>query len=277
MNAIVSDANERQELNGDYVNPEPAFERLRDVHDADRRSLAQEAQGLLDNLPAHRTLFHPLADLGLEPLRRVGDLADVFVLCDWRWPNSPDGFDATIGDLVDADSPHGGLELFAGEHSFEIPAEQVLAITGVSEDFGLFNEPAWKAGQQPWGRIIPLRRRGGDVEQPVWLVYITGNCVDIYQHLFVDRGAAPRVLWLDCPLSADLDGWARFISPSGEFGRVFSTVAHQPEHVVAQRYQPGWHQTVLCQRLPAWHPSWTLTLFALPGQQVGADGDGLSP
>jgi hypothetical protein len=115
------------------------------------------------------------------------------------------------------------------------------------------------------------------MERPIWLVYIVGNCVDIYQHLFAERGAAPAVLWLDCPLGVDSGRWAKFISPSGEFGHVFSNAARQPKYVAAQRRQPGWHQTVLYQRLPAWHPSWDLTLFALPDVPLDADGDGLSP
>ena len=266
---ILGDSIERRELDVGDVDPGRGCEHLRDLNDAGHRSLPQEAQGLLDNLPAHRTLFYPLADLDLEPLHRVGHLAiDVLFLCDWRWPCSPDGCDATISELLDEDSASDGLELFsqvAGQRSFELPAEQVMAITGVSADFRLFDEPSWTSGNQPWGRIIPLRRRSGDVEHPIWVVHLVGNAVEVYQNLFLERGAAPKILWLDPPLGADLDGWAEFISPGGEFGRVFTTAAHQPDYVVAQRYQPGWQQTVLCQRLPGWHSAWSLRVYGLPG------------
>lgn len=139
MNVIVSDANERQELDTDVAPPEPELERLRVVVNAGHRSLADEAQGLLDNLPAHRTLFYPLANLDLEPLRRVGHLADVFVLCDWRY--EPSGFDETIGDIV-KDDTHDGRASHghdADHRSYTVPVEQVHAITGVSNDFGLFH------------------------------------------------------------------------------------------------------------------------------------------
>ena len=232
--------------------------------DTDNRSLADEAQGLLDNLPAHDVLFSPIADLDLEPLRRVGHLADTFVLCDWRWDDSPDGFDRMLSELLDEHGAPDGLELFAGEHSFEVPAEQVRAISGVSADFRLFHEPAWKAGHQPWGRITRLRRRSGAEELLLWLIYITGNAVEVYEKLFIERDAAPKVLWLDCPLGADVDGWAKFVSPGGEFGRVFGAAAHQPQYVVAQQYQQGWQQSVLYQRLSAWHPAWALTVYGLP-------------
>ncbi len=263
MNVIVSDANERQELDTDYVDPEPELEHLRVVIDADK-SLKDEAQGLLDNLPAHRVLFCPVADLDLEPLRRVGHLADTFVLCDWRY--EPSGFDETIGDIV-KDHGHDGRASFGYDtdsHSYEVPAEQVQAITGVSNDFGLFHEPAWVAGQEPWCRITRLGRRSGDVEHRVWLVYIVGDAIQIYQRLFVERGAAPTALWLNCPVSVDVDRWGQFISPDGEFGRVFSKATRQPKYVAAQRRYPGWHQTVLCQRLPGWHPAWDMNLYGLP-------------
>jgi hypothetical protein len=231
--------------------------------DSGHASLADEAQGLLDNLPAHEVLFFPATGPDLVPLQRASGLADVLLFVDWRWPES-DGFDRMVSELLDVDIAPGGLELFAGERSFELPAEQLRGITGVSADFGLFHEPAWMAGQAPWGRVTRLERRSGDVEHPVWLIYITGNAVEVYQHLFVERGAAPKVLWLDCPLGADLDGWAKFISPGGEFGSVLSKAAHQPDYVVAQRYQPGWQQSAERQRLPAWHPAWALTVFGLP-------------
>src|ERR1035441_9898055 len=82
----------------------------------------------------------------------------------------------------------------------------------------------------------------------------------------------PRVLWLDPPLGADLDGCGEFTCATGEFGHVFSTAAHQPEYVIAQRYQPGWKQSVACQRLPAWHPAWALTVFGLPDAPIGDGG-----
>ena len=154
----------------------------------------------------------------------------------------------------------------SGHRSFEVPAEQVRAITGVSADFGLFHdEPAWLAGRAPWGRVARLKRRGN--ERAVWLIYVTGNAVEVYKNLFVERDAAPKTLWLDCPLGADLDGWAEFISPGGEFGRVFTTAAHQPDYVVAQRRHPGWRHNVVCGRLPTWHPAWSLSLFGVPGSR----------
>jgi hypothetical protein len=82
------------------------------------------------------------------------------------------------------------------------------------------------------------------------------------------------VLWLDAPLGADLDGWGEFTCATGEFGHVFVHAAHQPEFVAAQRYQLGWKQTVLCQRLPGWHPSRDMTLFALPDLPIGNGGGG---
>ncbi len=241
--------------------------------------LAQEAYRLWQDLPAHDVLFCPMGHLESAPVGRAGHLADVFVLCDWRWPLCPtDKFDAMPGGLINDDGEQDGRARFghdAGRGGFALPVEQVEAITGPSEDFGLFHEPAWKAGQQPWGRIARLQRRGS--ERALWLVYIVGNCIEVYQRLFLERGSAPKVLWLDPPLGADLDGWVRFISSAGEFGHVFSKAVRQPNYVAAQRYQPGWRQTVLCQRLPAWHPSWDLTVFALPDVPMGADGDGLSP
>jgi hypothetical protein len=169
-----------------------------------------------------------------------------------------------VSELLSEDGAPGKLELFADEHSFELPIEQVQTMSGVSTDFGLFSEPAWVAGQAPWGRITRLRARSGKVERPVWFVYIVGNCIEVYQNLFLGRGAAPRVLWLDAPLGADLDGWGEFTCATGEFGHVFVHAAHQPEFVVAQRYQPGWQQSVVCGRLPAWHPAWALTMYGLP-------------
>ncbi len=230
---------------------------------------AREAYRLWQDLPAHENvLFYPLADFNLETLHRASSLADVFVFADWRWPCPSDGFDAIISDMVNEYSTLDGLKPFRRDKeqgSFEVSAEQIQAITGVSNDFGLYHvEPAWVPGQEPWGRTTRLRARSGKVERPVWVVHLVGNAVEVYQNLFLERGAAPRVLWLDAPLGADLDGWAQFISPSGEFGRVFSTAAHQPEYVVAQRYQPGWQQSVVYQRLPAWHPAWALTVFGLP-------------
>ncbi|MCX6923487.1 MAG: hypothetical protein NT154_09810 [Verrucomicrobia bacterium] len=230
----------------------------------DTTSLAKEAAGLLDGLSAHDVLYYPMADLDSAPVGRGGHLADVFVVCDWRWPGSPDAFDRMISELLDVGGAPCGLELFAGERSFELPAEQVRGITGVSEDFGLFHEPAWVAGQQPWGRVIRLKRRSGAEERLLWLIYITGNAVEVYEKLFIERGAAPKVLWLDCPLGADVDRWAQFISPSGEFGQVFCKATRQPEYVVAQRQLPGWKQTIPYQRLSAWHRAWALAVYGLP-------------
>jgi len=85
-----SDANQRHKLNAGHVDPESDRERLSDLIDADNKSLKDEAHRLWQDLPARNVLFYPIADLDLEPLRRVGDLADVFVLCDWRWPCCPE-------------------------------------------------------------------------------------------------------------------------------------------------------------------------------------------
>jgi hypothetical protein len=246
----------------------------------DTTKFAREGYRLWEDLPAHDVLFFPVTGPDLVPLQRASGLADVLLFADWRWPES-DGFDRMISELLDVGGAPGGLELIAGQRGFELPAEQVQAITGVSTDFGLFSEPAWVAGQEPWGRITRLKRSSGAEERLIWLVYITGNAVQIYKHLFVERRTAPKVLWLDCPLGADLDGWPEFISPGGLFGHVFTRATQQPKYVVAQRYQAGWKQSVECQRLPAWHPAWELTLFALPevpmGINEGRSGVSLSP
>ena len=162
----------------------------------------------------------------------------MLLFADWRWPES-DGFDQMASELLSEDGAPAELEVFAGQRSFELPAEQVQAIAVVSTDFGLFREPAWVAGQDPWGRITRLKWTSGSEERLIWLIYITGNAVQIYEPLFVAPGTATRVLWLDGPLGANLDDWAQVISTGGQFGCMFTRAAQQPQYVVAQRYQPG--------------------------------------
>ena len=227
--------------------------------------LAQEAQRLWQDLPMLRVVFSPIGEWDMAPLQRLSHLADVYILCDWRF--DPDMFDHMVGGLVAEDRTHNGLEPYSrdGERPvIAVPTEQVQAISGRSEDFGLFNEPAWLPGKQPWCRIVRLTRRIGGLQRPVWLVYIVGNCVEIYQRLFLERGSVPAVLWLQCPLGVDPVRWAKFVSPGGEVGRVFCKARRQPSYVAARRPQPGWQQRVLYQRLLAWNPAWDLTLYALP-------------
>jgi hypothetical protein len=142
--------------------------------------------------------------------------------------------------------------------------ELVHSISGPSTDFGMFHEPAWVAGEQPWCRMVRLHRVVGRLRYPLWLIYVVGNCIEIYQNLFIGRNSAPKILWLECPLGVDMDRWAEFVSPAGEFGAVFSTAVHQPKYIVAQRSQPGWQQTVPYKQFKAWHPAWDLTMFKLP-------------
>ena len=118
------------------------------ANDKGNAALAGEAQKLMGNLSAHDVLFLPATGPDLVPLQRASGLADVLLFADWRWPES-DGFDRMVSELLSEDGAPGELELFAGEHSFKVPAEQVQAMSGVSTDFGLFSEPAWVAGQQP--------------------------------------------------------------------------------------------------------------------------------
>ncbi len=226
---------------------------------------AQEAQRLWQDLPALGVVFSPVAEWDMAPLQRLSHLASVYILCDWRY--DPNMFDHMVGRLVAEDRTYSGLGACSRDGAkpiITVPTEQVQAISGRSEDFGLFNEPAWLPGKQPWCRIVRLTRRVGRVQRPVWLVYIVGNCAEIYQRLFIDRGAAPKVLWLQCPLGVDPDRWAEFVSPSGEFGCVFCKARRQPGYVAAQRRQPGWQRRVVYQHLLAWNPAWDMTLYVLP-------------
>jgi len=228
---------------------------------------------LWHGLPARDVVFYPVAYFDLTPLERVSHLADVFVLCDWRWSDSPTGFDATIAELLKDDLINDRPAPFshaADGRSFAVPATEVQAITGISQDFGLFHEPAWVPGQQPWCRITRLKRRTGQLERPLWLVYIVGNCVEVCQRQFVDRDAAPKILWLDAAMGADQDKWQQFISPTGQFGSVFSRAARQPRYVAALRHELGWKQTVACRQVQGWHHACDLTLFALPDAPMGA-------
>jgi|ERR1035441_860519 hypothetical protein len=188
---------------------------------------AREAYRLWQDLPAQENvLFYPLADFNLETLHRANSLADVFVFADWRWPCPSDGFDAIISDMVNEYSTLDGLKPFrrdAEQGSFEVPAEQVRAITGISADFGLFHEPSWVSGQQPWGRITRLRRCSGDVEHPVWVVHLVGNAVEVYQNLFLERGATPKGALARPAIGCGL-GWLRGVYMCN--GRVRSRLQH---------------------------------------------------
>jgi hypothetical protein len=159
------------------------------------------AQQLWDNLPAQGVVFSPVAEWDTAPLQRLSHLANVYILCDWRF--DPAMFDHMVHGLGAEEGPYRGLGLrnHDGEKPIiAVPTEQVRAITGRSDDYGLFSEPAWLPGKEPWCRIVRLSRRIGELQRPVWLVYIVGNCVEIYQHMFIERGAVPKVLWVQCPL-----------------------------------------------------------------------------
>jgi hypothetical protein len=93
--------------------------------------LAQEAYRLWQDLPARDdVLFYPIADLDLEPLRRVGHLADVFLFADWRY--EPSGFDETIGEIVKDDTHDRSVSLGhdAGQRSFEVPPGRFRRLPG---------------------------------------------------------------------------------------------------------------------------------------------------
>lgn len=224
---------------------------------------AQPAQ-LLEYLAAYQVLYYPIADLDNQPLQLVGDVIDVILLVDWRYDESE--FDTIVDILLKAEGPTGSRLYTCQQAVFQIPASEMLAITGRCSNFDLFSEPAWVRSRQPWGCITRLIRRDG-VPGP-WLVYIAGDCTEIYERLFIDHGTAPKFLWLQCPLSANVDGWSEFISVHGRFGRMFTKAANQPDYVVAHRCQPGWAHTVPRQRFPAWHPAFELTAFARPDQRV---------
>ena len=227
----------------------------------------EEASLLWENLPSRDVVFSPFADCDLAPLQRISHLASVYVLCDWRF--GPEMFDWLVA-RVGRESPiYSGLEPRpedAENPVYAVPDDQARAVSGVSEDFGLAKFSWWTAGNQPWCRITRLNRRAGKTTRPVWLVCVGGNCVEIYQRLFVDRGAAPKVLWLQPPLGTKRCEWAKFVSPVGLFGRVFTEAPRQPVYVAAHEHLPGWQQRVLYQRLIFNNmPPWELILYAVPG------------
>jgi hypothetical protein len=226
--------------------------------------LSREASWLWQDLPANEVLFCPISGWDLVPLQVLGNMASVFVLVDWRF--GAEVFDAGIWADIMA-GRHTGVrpsDLCAKNPVIAMPDEQVRALSGPSTDYGMFDEPAWVPGVPPWCRIARVTLIGEHRRQ-VWLVYFVGNCVEIYRRLFVERGAAPAVLWLECPLGADVDRWEDFISPGGEFGRVFTKSACQPLCVAAERCQLGWAQSVPRGQLPTNLPPWKLTLFGVPG------------
>jgi len=225
------------------------------------QGLSLEAYRLLQDLPTDEILFCPISGWDLTPLQLLGDLASVFVLVDWRF--GPEVFDSGIWPDIVA-GKCAGLRPVDQNPVIAVPDEEARAISGPSSDLGMFHETAWVAGVPPWCRIARVAHVG-EQPRPLWLIHIVGNCVQIYERLFSNRGIAPKILWLECPLGADLDRWEEFISPDGEFGRVFTRSACQPKYVAAERCQPGWAQRMPCGQLPTNLPPWKLTLFGVPG------------
>ena len=233
-------------------------------HDGSNGGSAQDALTPWLNLPADDTVFCPMSGWDLTPLLLAGDLASVFVFADWRfgaevfdkgiWPDIKAGkYDGLYPGDVDAENP-----------VIALPDEEVRKLSGPSSDFAIFDEPAWVPGAQPWCRIAQVNRSANRAQQALRLVYMVGNCVEIYQHLFIERGAAPKILWLEWPLGADDERWEHFVSTTGEFGRIFTRATPQPRYVVAHHHQPGWQHTVPYRRFKAWHPAWDLTAFSRP-------------
>jgi hypothetical protein len=227
----------------------------------------QDSHRPWQDLPTNEILFCPVSGWDLTPLQLVGDLASVFVLADWRF--GPEVFEKSIWPDIAA-GKHSGLRPAVDNQNsvIAVPDEEVLSVSGPSSDFGTFHEPAWVSGVPSWCRIARAIHHAGDQKRPLLLVYIVGNCVQIYERLFGNRGTAPKILWLECPLGAHVDRWEGFISPDGEFGRVFTRSACQPKYVAAERCQPGWAQRVRCGQLPTNLPPFKLTVLGVPGASL---------
>jgi len=221
------------------------------------------------HISAHAVLYYPVADLDYQSLHLVGHLVDVFLLADWRYDDSE--FDKIVDTFLRPDGTTGKPSRYRrepGELSFLVPVAEVFKVTTACTGFGLFNEPAWLPAKQPWCRITRLTRQVGELQRRTWFVYIVGNCVEIYQRLFIDQGTAPSFLWLQCPLGANPDSWAAFTSGSGDLGRAFTRATPQPRYVVAHHHQPGWQHTVPYRRFKAWHPAFDLAIYARPQLHV---------
>jgi hypothetical protein len=222
--------------------------------------------------------------LDWEPLFRFSHLTDLFVYADPRF--TEDRFNQAFATIQARQTKAGaGLESCQmGSLAHDKTLRREINLGEAPGNMGWI----WPGAPPvtPWMTAKLLRRKIGQCERKLWLVYIAANPQVVYKQLFAARKVAPRCLCLrdhvdvDAPeeaaatFEARRAVWRRSVDWRGPLGLTIRRQhAALPEFIVGDGDLFRWPHTEYRQFLNGWRHAFGTSVR----QQPGARWPGLQP
>ncbi|HOW77751.1 MAG TPA: hypothetical protein PK959_17855, partial [Candidatus Competibacteraceae bacterium] len=113
--------------------------------------------------------------------------------------------------------------------------------------FNPFSDRRWQ------GRLVRLQRNVGEPRRTIWLMFICGSPLHVYKRLFVDRGIAPKAIFLTEPhefapgevaADAQQQAWQAFAGYGGQLSQLIEQNGAQlPKFLISDALATNWpHQ-----------------------------------